>query len=109
MSFDVGSGTGCPEDCDDAVDNEFDGVTDCDDPDCATDPVCTGADTDPDVGDTSDSAEPWDGGPWGDREYGAKAGLVFGGAGCRCSGGGGSAMAFALLLAAGSWNGRRRA
>jgi hypothetical protein len=31
---------GCPEDCDDSVDKDEDGDTDCLDPDCAADPVC---------------------------------------------------------------------
>lgn len=40
FSFDVAAGTGCPEDCDDGIDNDLDGPVDCDDPDCAADPVC---------------------------------------------------------------------
>lgn len=31
---------GCQEDCDDLIDNDFDGDTDCDDTDCTDDPVC---------------------------------------------------------------------
>ncbi|MFZ5477995.1 MAG: putative metal-binding motif-containing protein [Myxococcota bacterium] len=41
LSFDVSAGTGCPEDCDDSTDNDLDGDTDCDDSDCAGDPVCS--------------------------------------------------------------------
>ncbi len=34
-------------DCDDGVDNDFDGQTDCNDTDCANDPICTGCAHDP--------------------------------------------------------------
>ncbi|MFN7147534.1 MAG: MopE-related protein, partial [Myxococcota bacterium] len=40
LSFDVSRGTGCPEDCDNGADDDFDGRVDCDDTDCETDPVC---------------------------------------------------------------------
>lgn len=40
LTFDVSAGTGCAEDCDDGVDNDLDGAIDCDDSDCAGDPVC---------------------------------------------------------------------
>ena len=40
LSFDVSAGTGCSEDCDNGVDDDFDGDLDCDDSDCAADPVC---------------------------------------------------------------------
>ncbi len=32
------------EDCDDGVDNDDDGLVDCEDPDCASDPACSGED-----------------------------------------------------------------
>ncbi len=41
LSFDVSAGTGCPEDCDDGADNDLDRAVDCDDTDCAGDPVCS--------------------------------------------------------------------
>ncbi len=41
LSFDVSSGTGCPEDCDDGSDNDYDSDVDCDDSDCSSDPYCT--------------------------------------------------------------------
>src|SRR5207249_1620848 len=40
LSFDVSAGTGCSEDCTDGVDNDYDGAVDCDDSDCAADPLC---------------------------------------------------------------------
>jgi uncharacterized protein (TIGR03382 family) len=40
LSFDVSASTGCNEDCDNGLDDDLDGKTDCDDGDCATDPVC---------------------------------------------------------------------
>ncbi len=40
LSFDVSAGTGCPEDCADGVDNDFDGDVDCDDSDCAGETYC---------------------------------------------------------------------
>jgi len=40
LTFDVTAGTGCSEDCDNATDDDYDGLTDCDDSDCASDPVC---------------------------------------------------------------------
>ena len=40
LSFDVSSSTGCPEDCFDGIDNDFDGAIDCDDTDCAGEPLC---------------------------------------------------------------------
>jgi MYXO-CTERM domain-containing protein len=46
LSFDVSAGTGCPEDCYDGVDNDFDGYTDCDDSDCDAEEVCCDDDGD---------------------------------------------------------------
>ena len=46
LSFDVSASTGCLEDCDDGVDNDFDGDTDCADSDCGSDPVCCDIDGD---------------------------------------------------------------
>ncbi len=40
LSFDVSASTGCPEDCFDGLDNDFDGATDCDDSDCGNEPLC---------------------------------------------------------------------
>ena len=40
LSFDVSASTGCPEDCLDGLDNDFDGLVDCDDPDCGGEPSC---------------------------------------------------------------------
>ena len=40
LSFDVSQSTGCPEDCFDGIDNDFDSLVDCDDPDCASEPLC---------------------------------------------------------------------
>jgi len=40
LSFDVSASTGCPEDCLDGLDNDFDGLIDCDDPDCSGEPTC---------------------------------------------------------------------
>ena len=40
LSFDVSASTGCPEDCFDGVDNDFDGDVDCDDTDCLGEPLC---------------------------------------------------------------------
>ncbi len=37
-----------PGECDDGADNDGDGLFDCDDPDCAGAPVCTGAGDDDD-------------------------------------------------------------
>lgn len=41
LNVEVGAGTGCPEDCDDALDNDLDGDTDCSDSDCGSEPVCS--------------------------------------------------------------------
>lgn len=49
-----GAGTGCPEDCNDGSDNDLDGLIDCDDSDCSSDPVCGTCDAD---GDGYDSAD----------------------------------------------------
>jgi len=46
LSFDVSAGTGCPEDCDDGVDNDFNGLNDCDDPACGQEPLCCDLDED---------------------------------------------------------------
>jgi hypothetical protein len=40
LFFDDNTG-GCPEDCDDGIDNDLDGPIDCDDSDCAADSACT--------------------------------------------------------------------
>ena len=40
LTFDVSQSTGCPEDCNDGIDNDFDSFVDCDDPDCYGDPSC---------------------------------------------------------------------
>jgi len=47
LDFDISAGTGCPEDCTDGTDNDFDGDIDCDDSDCASEPICA-CDTDGD-------------------------------------------------------------
>jgi hypothetical protein len=39
---DDSAGDDTETDCDDGIDNDVDGVTDCDDPDCAADAACTG-------------------------------------------------------------------
>jgi len=41
LDFDISAGTGCPEDCTDGLDNDLDGDVDCDDTDCALEPVCS--------------------------------------------------------------------
>jgi len=41
LDFDISAGTGCPEDCTDGIDNDLDTDVDCDDSDCALDPVCS--------------------------------------------------------------------
>lgn len=46
LYFDVTESTGCAEDCDDTEDNDLDGATDCDDPDCLTDAICCDLDGD---------------------------------------------------------------
>ena len=46
LSFDVSAGTGCPEDCDDGLDNDFNGLDDCDDPACGQEPLCCDLDAD---------------------------------------------------------------
>ena len=40
LSFDVSASTGCAEDCDNGLDDDFDGFDDCQDPDCAAEPTC---------------------------------------------------------------------
>jgi hypothetical protein len=40
LEFDVSAGTGCAEDCVDGMDNDLNGLIDCDDPACAADPAC---------------------------------------------------------------------
>jgi MYXO-CTERM domain-containing protein len=40
LTFDVSQSTGCPEDCNDGIDNDFDGDIDCDDADCINEPYC---------------------------------------------------------------------
>ena len=47
LSFDVSASTGCNEDCDNGADDDLDGDVDCEDTDCASDPVC-GCDADSD-------------------------------------------------------------
>ena len=46
LSFDISAGTGCPEDCDNGLDDDFDGYIDCSDSDCARDPACCDLDND---------------------------------------------------------------
>ncbi len=53
LSFDVSAGTGCPEDCDNGLDDDLDGLVDCDDGDCAGEAICCDDDSD---GYYSDSA-----------------------------------------------------
>lgn len=40
LDIDVGQGTGCAEDCDNGLDDDADGDTDCADSHCSLDPVC---------------------------------------------------------------------
>jgi MYXO-CTERM domain-containing protein len=40
LTFDVSNSTGCPEDCNDGIDNDFDGDIDCADSDCINEPYC---------------------------------------------------------------------
>ena len=40
LSFDVSAGTGCSEDCDNGLDDDFDGDIDCADSDCAAEVLC---------------------------------------------------------------------
>ena len=47
LTFDVSAASGCPEDCDNGLDDDFDGPIDCDDSDCWGDPAC-GCDNDGD-------------------------------------------------------------
>jgi hypothetical protein len=46
LSFDVSASTGCAEDCDDSEDNDLDGLKDCDDDDCHSEPLCCDRDGD---------------------------------------------------------------
>ena len=46
LYFDVSESTGCPEDCNDGLDNDIDGVIDCADSDCGQDVVCCDLDSD---------------------------------------------------------------
>ncbi len=46
LSFDVSESTGCAEDCDDSIDNDLDGVVDCDDSDCLAEATCCDLDGD---------------------------------------------------------------
>ena len=46
LSFDVSASTGCAEDCDDNEDNDLDGLKDCDDSDCFSEPLCCDQDGD---------------------------------------------------------------
>ena len=64
LSFDVGQATGCPEDCDDGIDNDLNGFADCDDQDnCWSEDLCCDTDFDdaisPDCdGDDCDDTNP---------------------------------------------------
>jgi uncharacterized protein (TIGR03382 family) len=46
LSFDVSESTGCAEDCDDGLDNDLDGTTDCGDTDCLAESTCCDLDGD---------------------------------------------------------------
>jgi hypothetical protein len=46
LFFDVSESTGCAEDCNDGIDNDLDGDTDCDDTDCWTESFCCDIDED---------------------------------------------------------------
>jgi hypothetical protein len=46
LSFDVSQSTGCAEDCDNGLDDDLDGLTDCSDEDCWTEPLCCDLDGD---------------------------------------------------------------
>lgn len=46
LSFDVSQSTGCAEDCDNSLDDDLDGVIDCDDDDCWTEAQCCDLDGD---------------------------------------------------------------
>ena len=46
LSFDVSQSTGCAEDCDNGLDDDLDGFTDCLDDDCWTEPLCCDLDGD---------------------------------------------------------------
>ncbi len=46
LSFDVSQSTGCAEDCDNGLDDDLDGISDCDDDDCWTEPLCCDLDGD---------------------------------------------------------------
>jgi len=46
LGFDLGAGTGCPEDCDNGLDDDYDGTVDCNDTDCYGDPLCCDLDYD---------------------------------------------------------------
>jgi MYXO-CTERM domain-containing protein len=55
FSFDVSASTGCPEDCDNGLDDDFDGDIDCYDSDCFGDIAC----------DCDVDNDGWDGSLWG--------------------------------------------
>ena len=46
LSFDVSQSTGCAEDCDNGIDDDLDGITDCSDPDCWSEALCCDIDGD---------------------------------------------------------------
>ena len=46
LSFDVSQSTGCAEDCDNGLDDDLDGIVDCGDDDCWTEPLCCDLDGD---------------------------------------------------------------
>ncbi len=46
LQFDLSQSSGCNEDCDDGLDNDLDGLSDCQDPDCGIDEVCCDLDGD---------------------------------------------------------------
>ena len=60
LSFNVSAGSGCPEDCDNGLDDDFDGAVDCFDSDCSGDPVC---DCDNDGDGYDGTLFPWCSGP----------------------------------------------
>ena len=57
-----------PGDCADALDNDGDGLYDCDDPDCSGAPDCSEGDADTDADADSDTDADTDTGPWEDCE-----------------------------------------
>jgi len=52
LEFDVSAGTGCPEDCDNGLDDDFDGDVDCADSDCDSEELCCDDDNDGYLSDT---------------------------------------------------------